>query len=373
MSKSIVLKLLCLVMLIDNCLNMYKTSPPKNLRNINKIYDSSFTIANDKPVITGNNVFFIGRGDVLQGFNYNKLSLFNSASIFYPYGENSFIKPLNFFSTIIDFRSLFFTKDCSLRAYIDDGKDTCKYLQLQLDFRELKDDYCYDTLRVYYDPLTSFTAVYNIRNKKIIVFDLDETYSKKKRKIILEASMEGNIKKAMIYTRGQKKESVLIGIDGYGTINFWNLKGYKNIFSSFLNHVFHKDLIKSFNTECCLPYSDQDFATFINGDKLLFINGDNFYLYDVNKIKYIRTQYNLIKGVSSLLGLKDGNALVGTESGYMYLISLNNGLIEILDKEKICENKIVFLSSIENCTEGTTYCYTIAVNCGKLKILEIKS
>ena len=364
-----IISLFYLIILIDIS---YNFEPPENLENLVKIYTSSDSISLEKPVITWNhNVFYIG--GVLKAFDYENRGFFGP-NIFYPYGDNSYIKPLQQ-GSFIHSDSIFFTKDCQLRIYIEKGRNTFKNLEYQVDFKELNQNGCYDSLRMYYDHYTHFTAVYNINFNKIIVFNIHQAYNQGYRNNIIKVTMKGKIKQALIYSKGDisDMESVLIGIDAYGQINFWNIKGYCNWYTSIWYSLTSNDLIKSFNSRYITPYFDQDIAILMQKNKLLFVNHDDFHLFDVEKLEYIKSQNLLIKGVSSLLGLKDGNALVGTDNGYLYLITLKNNSVKMLDKRRLCYNRIYTLSSIENCIPDTKSCYKFAANCGNLIIFEIKN
>ena len=62
--------------------------------------------------------------------------------------------------------------------------------------------------------------------------------------------------------------------------------------------------------------------------KLLYINNDNFILFDLKEIKIINKQPNLISKATTLLILDNGQALVGTNNGFIYLIELfDNSII----------------------------------------------
>ena len=371
MKKKIIL-LFYLRILIKNCLSF---NPPENLRNIDKIYTSSYNIYKYKPVITHENVYFV-ENRKLQGFKYINIDVLSGPYITFPYG-NSIIIPLLQDTAIDHFYTFFFHKDCTLRAYSEDPdhvENTCKNLMFEMNFDELENnDNCYGTLKIHYDHLTHYMAVYNTNSNKIIVFDTYSAYLYKNKKSIIEVEMKGKVKQAFIYSKGKTNEleSVLIGIDENGQIDFWNIQNYCNMFSSFINYAFYSNLITSFETKKFIPFQNQDIAALIRKNTLLYVNNDNFHLYDVDKLKHISSQNNLINGVSALLSLKDGNALVGTEEGDLYLIALKNNLIEILDKIKLCKNKIYFLSSIENCASDTELCYKIAANCVNLIILEL--
>ena len=185
----------------------------------------------------------------------------------------------------------------------------------------------------------------------------------------MEVKMEGRITKALIFTKYDK--ALLIGYDSLGNINFWNIKNYCEGIWNNIKVAYNDNLIKSFK----FGYSSkEDFATIIDFNKLLVINVNEFLVFDLNTIELIHRKIIFDFDVSCLLGLKDGSVLLGTTKGILYLIEYNGLTILELDKKLLCPNKYIYsLSSISNCTPGTTTCYIIAANCGYLKIFEIQS
>ena len=352
-----------------------RTEIPMNLKHIYVIYNSWFTIGYDRPTISFEYVYFV-QGNVLKAFNYKKL-IFSAASIFYPFGDNYYIKPIDSYTmTSFNLYSIFFTKDCKIRSYnYDDKFFNYNNMHLNLIFDELKGDNCYDSLRMYYDFRSKYFAVYNTNSRKIIVFDLDPTsiYSSPRYTKWLDKSMNGGISKALIFSNINKQKALLIGIDVTGQVNFWNIKGYSSGFFNAISLAYNDDLIKSFKFNNFYTFTDQEIATIINKNKLLYINHDDFITFDLEEIELLNNQKNFIKGVSCVLGLEDGNALVGTEDGFIYLIKYEYSEIVILDKRELCPHEIIFsLSSNSNCTPETYTCYIFVANCHYLKIFEIK-
>ena len=361
---------LYLTILKVNSIIYKETEPPMNLQNIYTIYTSWYTIDKMKPIITYEYIYF-NIGNSLRAFNYEKLKFTNFyiASIFYPFGSsNYYIKPIDNYYSMFNPYLVFFTKDCTLKSYhyrdIQFDRDNL-YLDHKFDELERNKD-CYDSLRMYYDSVSRYATVYNLNSNKIIVFNLydaadqfNPNYEK-----FAEKSMDDNIKKAFVFTIKSGKKIVLIGIDKQGEVKFWNLKD---------DSFFSSDLIKSFKLNpIYLANPDEEFSTIINKDKLLIIINYDFIIFDIKETTKINTQNKFIKNVSCVLGLIDGNALVGTDNGFLYLIKYQNKKIEILDKNKLCGNKKIFsLSSISNCA-GKEDCYVIAANCGYLKIFQIK-
>jgi len=360
------------------CFREYQVRQPVNLRNIYEIYNSWFSIGLNKPIMTWDHIFYI-KGNVLNAFNFKKL-VFSTANIYYPYGENSYLKPIDAHSiTSFNFYSIFFTKDCSLRMYTDvQFKETYfnyNNLELNLIFSELNTD-CYDSLRIYYDSISHYTAVYNLYSNQIIVFNLNDFWRKGEYEEIFKVSMNSYIKKAIVFSHNFGEKILLIGMDINGNVNFWNLKDYCEGFFNALSCAYRDNLIDSFKYQVLDFFNDdKEFSTIINYNILLYINNNDFITFDLKKVKLINKQNNFIFRTSCVLGLKDGNALVGTEEGYIHLIKYEYSKIKILDTRLLCPNKEVFsLSLNSNCTPGTYFCYIIIANCrGNIKIFEIKN
>ena len=362
--------LFCFYVLI-NSYREYQTKPPTNLKRIETIYSSWSSIGiHNKPIITWEYIYY-NQGNTLKAFNYQKV-FFSIPSVFYPYGQNSFLKPIDSYSLTFDVYTNFFTKDCSLRLhYISDKEFTYNNAILNLQFNELKGSYCYDTLRIFYDTKSGLMAVYNVEYNKILVIELKSIYSHPYYEKNLEVKMKRQIIKSLIYSRNLGEKVLLIGQDYEGNINFWNVKNYCEGIWNNIKCAYNDDLIKSFKFE---DSPIEDFMTIIDTNKLFVINGDNFLIFDLDKIELIYNKQRFFIGITSLLGLVDGNALLGTYNGILFLIKYQNTEIVVLDKREICPNQRIYsLSSISNCTPGTYFCYIIAANCdGYLKIFEIK-
>lgn len=352
------------------CVNLEdKWQPPNDLRKIEKIYESYFGVSYDQPVITYSYVYYISDG-LPKGFNYKDLGLFSSAKVFNLFGY-SYIKPLLYINTPLNFYSIFFTKECYIYLFIESGKNTCKEKQIcTLKFENMGK--CYDSLRIYYDTETKDAAVYNYKSsKKVRIFNLydidpdsvDLQINPANFKIFLEVESKYDVVQSLIYPYETNK-SILIIIDHYG-IRFHNLRGKYNMF---IDSFYNGRLIKEYNCDC------EGIADFIGGNKLLYIFFNNFVVFELKEFKIIYKKSNFIFGenVECLLGLKDGNALVGTRSGNIYLIGCKNQELTILDQRKICDGSILSLSYINSCLEGTRQCYIFVANCeGYLFIFEI--
>jgi hypothetical protein len=105
----------------------------------------------------------------------------------------------------------------------------------------------------------------------------------------------------------------------------------------------------------------------------LYIYNHNFVVFELEDFGIINQKNNFIIGekLECLLGLKDGNALVGTNNGNIYLIGYKYNEITILDKRKICDQSVTSLSYNNNCVENTKGCYKFVANCRYLLIFEI--
>ena len=69
----------------------------------------------------------------------------------------------------------------------------------------------------------------------------------------------------------------------------------------------------------------------MNDNILLLIVNSEFITFDFVNVKFIKTQLSFISKISCVLGLKDGNALVGTDKGYIHLIKYDYPKVIILD------------------------------------------
>ena len=294
-SKFIFLFYFYLMVVKIQCLRSnFKTEIPENLKHIYVIYTSWFYIGENKPIITFEDLIYFNQGNTLKAFNYKDL-FFSAASIFYPFGENYYIKPIdNYYLAYFNVYAMFFTKDCTLRSYnYVDKYFNYNNMNFKLDFNELKGEQCYDTLRMYYDFYSGFTSVYNIYSKKIVVFNLKNTYSYKSFSNYekwFDKSMNGRISKALVFSKDFGEKIVLIGINILGQVNFQNIKGYCEGFINSFSCAYNDDLIESFQFKTYYTYYDEEIATIINKNKLLYINHNDFITFDLKEIKLINQQ-----------------------------------------------------------------------------------
>ena len=222
---------------------------------------------------------------------------------------------------------------------------------------------CYDSLRIYFDTNSKDAAVYNYnRSHKIKVFNF-YILNRGDFKNSYEVEAKYNVIQSLIYSYGDKK-SILIVIDNFG-IRFHNLRG---------SYSFFKDLFKNGRLIKEYDFNWDGKAAFIDdGRKLLYIYNHNFVVFELADFEIINQTNNFIIGekLECLLGLQDGNALVGTNNGNIYLIGYKNNEITILDKRKICDESVTSLSYNNNCAENSKERYKFVANCRYLLIFEI--
>lgn len=343
-----------LILLIKTCVNYEEWNPPKNLTFINSIYKSNFRISIiDHVILTYDSVYFISDG-------LPKILKYKESKVYTLYG-NTFIKPLLYTYTDFKFESIFFTKDCYLYLYSEKGENTFNYYSLFS--RKFQLGSCYDSLRIYYDTNTKNAVVYNYNaSKKIIVFSVREAFYNDNNNIVIEINNDYLVKQSLIHSYNEKK-SLIIVIDIYA-IRFYNIKGYKNKYWFFNDEG---GLIKS-------KEGYDGFADFIDdGNKLLFAYSNNFIVFELENLNVISEKHNLLYGdvVQCLLKLNNGNVLVGTNEGYIYLIGYINKEIKIMDYRKICDDKVYSLSYNNICADNSKTCYVFAANCGYLYVFEI--
>ena len=204
-------------------------------------------------------------------------------------------------------------------------------------------------------------AVYNTQYNKITVFNFkDKNIYGTNNNIIRKVEMDYDIRQVLIYNYDEDT-TILIGIDIYN-INFYNLRGTYSWSDWFNSWVKDNRLIKSIELK---NYSYSFYGRKIAGimeidykkDKLLYID-DKVYLYDIKKFKSIASLY--LDKPSTVLTLKNGNALVGNELGKIYLIQFS-GKLNILESYDVCDGKVMDIS-YDN-TKFYYYKYYLLVQC----------
>ena len=330
---------------------------PTDLSKIKKIYKSG-KINDDKiPIIAYEKVFFLQK-------EITKVYICDDTV--YTLNPQYNLEPILYTKTIFDFQSLFMARECIIYIFKEMGKNTYQYnhlskIDLTRDFHS-----CYYTLRIYYDYKTNYAAIYNYaRNKEIFVLNLEKfkKYGNIKDSKIATIKNDYYVLKSLIYSNKEGDKSLLIVTDDDG-VRFYDLQGYSSSWP--WNNP--GELKESYNE------GYRGFIDFISGDKLLYATTQYFKVFELDPIKKIYEKYySLYYGdyIKCLLGLKDGNVLIGSDLGYIYLISFNSGSLEIIDDIKICDEPVYSLSYTNNCVDGTSSCYKLAANCGRVLVFQI--
>lgn len=215
-------------------------------------------------------------------------------------------------------------------------------------------------MRIYYEHKTAYAAIYNNHmSTKIIVINLDNG------KDIMEINNKYYVTQSLIYSNSKGDKKLLIAIDTQG-IRFYNIEGYKTSWG--------------FNDKGALIkyISDGPFgkADFIDENKIIFAYYYSLIVFELEDVKIPSIKFNYYQTLDGdsficVLGLKNGNALIGTKYGYIYLIKYVNKDMKILDYKKICNNAVSSLSLTNNCYEYSESCYIFAANCGYIYVFEI--
>lgn len=313
----------------------------------------SLTIDKEAPIISRDHIFYLKNSEIKAlDRNYRSYDMF----------DNSYRKPLLNKWTKWGYAN-FFTKDCRLEMWEYRGKNTLDggHKLFERSFDELKGDYCYGTLDMFYHDNEEDIAVYNTQYNKITVFNFkDKNIYGTNNNIIRKVEMDYDIRQVLIYNYDEDT-TILIGIDIYN-INFYNLRGTYSWSDWFNSWVKDNRLIKSIELK---NYSYSFYGRKIAGimeidykkDKLLYID-DKVYLYDIKKFKSIASLY--LDKPSTVLTLKNGNALVGNELGKIYLIQFS-GKLNILESYDVCDGKVMDIS-YDN-TKFYYYKYYLLVQC----------
>ena len=341
-----------IILLYKCCINYENWNSPHNLSFTYTLYKGR-KIAEDEPLIIAYDKIFFLDNDLTKILYYKTGNIYT----LYP---GLYRMPLLYTNTIFSFYSLFVTKDYNIYLYQERGENTFDYKYLW--YKEIKSlGNCYDTLRIYYEYITKYAAIYNYRNsEKIIVIDLFEN-----GKNIVEINNKQYVKQSLIYSTYKKDKILLIIVDTQG-IRFYNIQGYKSIWGSN-------------DKGALIKYKDDGpfgMADFIDGNKILFAYYFYLVVYELDDVKIpsqLFSYYEFLDGDKFIcvLGLKNGNALVGTNYGYIYLIEYVNRGIIILDNKKICDRAVSSLSYTNNCAEDSKNCYIFAANCGYIYVFEI--
>lgn len=323
--------------------------------NIQILKVSSSNIDKERPIIANDFIFYLRKSEIKADKLDKSLSNYGMFGITYR-------KPLLNKDTRWG-NGVFFTKDCRLEMWEYRGKNTLDggHKLFERSFDELKGDYCYGTLDMFYHDNEEDIAVYNTQYNKITVFNFkDKNIYGTNNNIIRKVEMDYDIRQVLIYNYDEDT-TILIGIDIYN-INFYNLRGTYSWSDWFNSWVKDNRLIKSIELK---NYSYSFYGRKIAGimeidykkDKLLYID-DKVYLYDIKKFKSIASLY--LDKPSTVLTLKNGNALVGNELGKIYLIQFS-GKLNILESYDVCDGKVMDIS-YDN-TKFYYYKYYLLVQC----------
>ena len=349
---------------------------PLTLSNIEELYTSRNEIPSQTPIVDYGKRYII-----LEYYKLTKNRIEDSYFGLYVYSEELFsdcpynyrVKPLNY-----DKHDYFFSDNCNLYIfnYYENPPVYWNNYLLKINLDELGIGYrCDLNLEMSdYSDDSSF-AVYNVKNNLISVFKVSKI-NEKKAETFCKVSMNNNIVQALIYC--YYKESffgsgyyldytLLIGIDKSGLIQFWKSGYFSNCgleksekFEPFIHQIEGRiaDLV--------------DFGNFKK--KLLFINNNKLILIDLNDLKIKINQEVNFYG-TSLLIFKDLNqGLIGTNSGEILLITVNEKNILINDIYYICPGKKVkSLSYNKNAPSDIEETFVIVANCGYYKVFHIKN
>ena len=389
MEKFFLIRILFLVIIFHNNKKVLSfMAPPKTLKNIEILYISPFEISSEKPLITSNNIFFV---------NNNKLKTIDLEDIYSgknnePYtilGDTS-KSPLGYVRTNKS-SNIFLSEGNKLEMWEENtfNKFENKPIYEEI-FDQFKCDGNDDSLKIgfchQYDKNNYEIAIYNKGSKNIIVLDLLKMDKKiSKENILAEFEMENNIAQSIIYYSydlDKILKTKLMVIDQKGNIKIWSIGTFtENFGKTYYRYV--NPLSNSFQTNETCPelLYNQDICGLIGPNKnIIFYMGEkhftvihlergHFYL-ELFKIS------NPIPNSLTVLVLDDGDALIGTKDGYIYLIEYEvdnkNKKINILDKYNICDGSPVKHISYDiSCPKNSEKCYVFAVNCGKLKVFRI--
>ena len=311
----------------------------------------SLTIDKETPILSRDHIFYL-KNSAIKALDRDYRS--------YDMFDNSYRKPLLNKWTKWGYTN-FFTKDCRLEMWEDKGKDTLRGHKIfDKTFNELKGDYCYDSLDMFYDDNRKDVAVYNTRYKRITVFNLKDI---KNDDVVGKVKLDSNIKQALIYNY-DKDVSILIGIDA-SHINFYNLRGSYSWRDWFVDFRLIES-IKINNNYIQSPQGKKIAGIMEvnnNKDKLLYIDWYNVYLYNLKKFKSISSLF--IAKPSTVLTTKIGNAFIGNEYGSIFLITYNNGKLSILKEYNVCDGVILDIS----CDDSVNY---LLVQCEDQKRIYLK-
>ena len=367
-------------------------SLPKSLKDLKVLYTSPFEISSEKPIMTLNNVFFVSNNkiksiDLEKVLSKKKQN--ESTEIFGDVYKNPLAyaityKGLSFFCS--KGNQLEMWEENLMNQFDESPIFEGKFTQFNCEEHNdsLKIGFCLQNgKKENYE-----VEIYSKWSKKVTVLDIEEVDKHvTKEDILADMEMESNVAQSFIYyiyDYGRKNKTKLIVVDQQGDIKIWNIGVFTEKYSKGYSRCVNP-LSKSvkLNETCPELTYNQDIAGLIGENKniLLYLGKENFYLIHLEKGLYYMELVkikNSIKDPLSVLVLDDGDVLIGTKDGYIYLIEYvyepHSKKINILDKYNICKDSPVkHISYDTSCPKNSEKCYTFAVNCGNLKIFKIPS
>ena len=360
--------------------------PPKSLENIEVLYSSPFEISSEKPIITSKNIFFVENNQI-KSIDLEKILFgekFDINSLW-----QSYKNPLAY-SIKNDNLQLFVSYENKLEIWENDNKKFDNIPIYQKTFEQFKSDKPNDSLNIdiyHHKQKNNYEiAIYNKQENKVIVLDIlkiDKTILKET--IAAEFDLENNIAQSFIYhfTDIDKADKTkLMIVDQKGNIKIWSIGTFIEHFSrSYYRYI--NPLSNSFqiNEECPELLYNQDISGFIGEKKdiILYMGKKNFTTIHLRRGYYYLELFripNPINNALTILTLDNGDFLVGTKEGYIYLVEYlyenKKKIINILDKYNICEGSPVkHIVYDNNCPKSSEKCYIFIANCGHLKVFRI--
>ena len=158
--------------------------------NIQLLKVSSSNIDKERPIIANDFIFYLRNSEIKADKLDNSLSNYGMFGITYR-------KPLLNKDT-----GVFLTKDCRLEMWEYRGKNTLDRgkILFQRRFDELKGDFCYDSLDMFYHDNDEDIAVYNSRYNKITAFNFkDKDIYGTSYDVVKKVEMDYNIMQTLIY------------------------------------------------------------------------------------------------------------------------------------------------------------------------------
>ena len=360
MSKIVTLFLFISVFFQEMSSQYIKMNFPLKFKNIKILYTSKFEIYYDYKIIVDypNEILFWDQKDSnIKKLDYKgfQIEYFN----FYRNIETvirSNMKPQDYQITNLGI-NYYFSRYCDLYLYNYYDEPKWQHFSHKRYFENLEN---YDegncVLEMAFNEYKKDEiAVYNLNNKKIIVINLADEIRDKPENEAIQVSMNNYIAQVLIHS-DEEGNTILIGIDINGAITFWGLHGI--FYNYWIINTFEFDMPPNYLIQTAGIIGDKEKA-------LLYINNDDFILFDLKEIKIINKQTNLISKASTLLIIDNGQGLVGTINGFIYLIQLFNNRIIVLDRYELCKGKLISIISYNTtCPKGHEICYIFAANCG---------